>query len=586
MRGTMRRLFMIVLMLFVVTFKIAFAEKEPFDFRNAQLRSTFDQVWTSGVYKCGNDIDPGKYVLISDYTSESAKWGGEFSYASVNDDANGNNIVFNAAFSALEYIEVREGQFLELFDCYCVKESDFCSKYYLYITEEIVGTEEYFRYMLKVGNDGDLYPGEYRLLQTENSGDAYYCITGSSYLDWSDFIANNIFNNSSYIDVKEGEYIELENCVIQYSSTDDIPISISGLSEHPEESQIQSKSEQVIENSDNHLSVIDQGILAISAFAREKAASTLHIEENEVSIERVFCLDKGSGVYQFTATTGWNSGTNLSFGRDYYLGNDTCSESSDKLYFYANGEQIPGDEVNSEILSSLSVASMSSTDDDDFTNSKVEEKTSVTTSNEERVTQDTKSNSVVDDNPFSVKAEKGIDSTLFDYSTATFPQWEGMDFVVLCTNNNDLPVRMEINATARDNTNVAIGAESEIIRLLPAHKSVPVFMYFKGADETTTYDYSVSVMESDLGDATDKLNVEASANDEGAIIILTNCGDEDLEYCHAYCMFYKNGKLVYCNYEFIGESLGQIGAGETRSRTISASSRDFDEFKWYVVAGY
>ncbi|MBQ9041059.1 MAG: peptidoglycan-binding protein [Clostridia bacterium] len=167
-----------------------------------------------------------------------------------------------------------------------------------------------------------------------------------------------------------------------------------------------------------------------------------------------------------------------------------------------------------------------------------------------------------------------------------YPHWDGMDEVILFTNNNEIPVRIEVNTTARNVSNIAIGSKEETVRMVPPGKSVPVFMYFEGADENTTYDYNIKIMESDIKDATNELSVEASSGKQKAIVVLTNNSDRDMSYCSAHCLFYKNGKLVYSNYEFIGHGLGNIGSGETYSGTVGSGRNDFDEFKWFVVAGY
>jgi len=167
----------------------------------------------------------------------------------------------------------------------------------------------------------------------------------------------------------------------------------------------------------------------------------------------------------------------------------------------------------------------------------------------------------------------------------TYPHWDGMDEVYVITNNNNVPIRFEINVTARNASGTPITAEHEIVRLVPANRSVPTFIYFKGADENTTYDYNVKIKEPDLKDGTDSLSVEAAPGDKEAIIIFTNNSDQELSDCTANCLFLKDGKIVYCNYEFIGEGLGDIPAGESFSRTVGSGRNDFDDVLCFPIAG-
>lgn len=61
----------------------------------------------------------------------------------------------------------------------------------------------------KVGSD--MPAGEYKLTATSNTGKGYWCVRDSSASD-SNIIRNENFENSTYVTVSEGEYIELSRC--------------------------------------------------------------------------------------------------------------------------------------------------------------------------------------------------------------------------------------------------------------------------------------------------------------------------------------------------------------------------------------
>ena len=152
------------------------------------------KTYEAGQYKVGLDMDAGEYVLMasSDYDG----------YFSVTSDANGNDILFNDNFETNSIIEVRRGEYVELKRCIAIAADDFYSEYS--IKEGLSGV------MLRVGYD--IKPGEYKLIATSDYG-GYYCIYPDARHD--DIIANDNFDNSSYVAVRYGQYLVLSRCRIK-----------------------------------------------------------------------------------------------------------------------------------------------------------------------------------------------------------------------------------------------------------------------------------------------------------------------------------------------------------------------------------
>ena len=144
-----------------------------------------------GQYKVGVDIPAGEYVLLA--TDGSG-------YFSVTSDANGNDIVFNDNFDVSSIVTVLEGEYITLKRCAAFPSSDFYEKKTINVNP---GT------MLKVGYD--IQPGEYRLV-TSDGEKGYYCIYASSRQD--DIIANDNFEQSTYITLTEGQYLVLSRCTV------------------------------------------------------------------------------------------------------------------------------------------------------------------------------------------------------------------------------------------------------------------------------------------------------------------------------------------------------------------------------------
>lgn len=65
----------------------------------------------------------------------------------------------------------------------------------------------------KVGKDGDIPAGEYKLTATSGLG-GYYCVTESSAPD-ADIVGNDNFDNSTYVTVSDGDYLKLSDCVAE-----------------------------------------------------------------------------------------------------------------------------------------------------------------------------------------------------------------------------------------------------------------------------------------------------------------------------------------------------------------------------------
>ena len=148
-----------------------------------------------GVHKVGLDIEAGEYVVLAISNS---------GYFCVSSDANGDDILFNDNFEINSIITVYDGEYLELSRCIAIKSEDF---YSLYTIKHDRGGV-----MLKVGID--IPAGEYKLL-CESDISGYYCIYPDSRHD--DILNNNNFENSAYVEVKEGQYLILSRCYISNS---------------------------------------------------------------------------------------------------------------------------------------------------------------------------------------------------------------------------------------------------------------------------------------------------------------------------------------------------------------------------------
>lgn len=148
----------------------------------------FKEKYESGQYKVGNDIPEGEYVMFTDYVS---------GYFGLTSDANGNDIIANENFDYNSIISIKDGEYLELSNCYAVS------------IEEVEKLPIDKANMFKIGTH--LSPGEYKVISDGDRG--YYCIYGDDRQD--DIVANDNFSGQSYITVSDGQYLVLSHCHIE-----------------------------------------------------------------------------------------------------------------------------------------------------------------------------------------------------------------------------------------------------------------------------------------------------------------------------------------------------------------------------------
>lgn len=148
--------------------------------------------YNTGQHKVGEDIPSGRYVV---YTTT-----GKSAYYCISSDANGKDIIANNNFKTQNYIEINDGEYLELSRCAAVafedKEAVDTSSGYLKEGQYLVGV--------------DFPAGEYKLENNDEDKSAYYAITGDA--NGKDIIANDNFKGGSYVSVSDGQYLEINRC--------------------------------------------------------------------------------------------------------------------------------------------------------------------------------------------------------------------------------------------------------------------------------------------------------------------------------------------------------------------------------------
>ena len=170
--------------------------------QNDQQENEISFKLSNGTFKVGEDLDPGKYVLV--------KHDGEFMGSfDITTDTTGDTdaMVESNAFENFTYIEVKDGQYLQLDDCdlYKIKE----------IEDEALdfsAFDELTNGMYIVGKD--IEAGEHKLEAISEDSDGWYCLynnLGDGYKNGPDLQDADYFSGSKLITLREGQYLKLDS---------------------------------------------------------------------------------------------------------------------------------------------------------------------------------------------------------------------------------------------------------------------------------------------------------------------------------------------------------------------------------------
>lgn len=153
------------------------------------------KAYKDGMFKVGTDMESGEYMLFS--TSSSG-------YLCVSTDANEDDIIYNENFGNNLIATFSDGEYVKLSRCMAIPfdviPDDISSLLNDYIDSGA---------MYKVGKN--IPAGEYKLTSTTDIM-GYYCIYSDSRFD--NIIANDNFDNETYVNVSDGEYLLLSRCKI------------------------------------------------------------------------------------------------------------------------------------------------------------------------------------------------------------------------------------------------------------------------------------------------------------------------------------------------------------------------------------
>ena len=149
------------------------------------------KTYPAGMYKIGSDIPAGMYYLQAEGSTKA--------YFCISADSSGNSILENDNFGSHYFLEIEDGDYLELTRCVAIPIEE---------AEIEFDQNNLTEGMYRVGID--IPGGEYKLTQTSNLA-AYVCVYEGCSKN-RDIITNDNFENQKYITVKDGNYLLITRC--------------------------------------------------------------------------------------------------------------------------------------------------------------------------------------------------------------------------------------------------------------------------------------------------------------------------------------------------------------------------------------
>lgn len=153
--------------------------------------ANYQTVYDSGVYKIGSTLDAGAYRIIAN---------SEYGMYVVSSDANQETIIDFSPVSTHSYVEVKDGDYLQLDSVFAVPIEGIEP---IQIINNSIADGTY-----SVGFD--IPEGEYEVTQSEEH--AMLVVYGS--LDKNDIVNFSPITNNAFVEVSEGQYLQLDGATI------------------------------------------------------------------------------------------------------------------------------------------------------------------------------------------------------------------------------------------------------------------------------------------------------------------------------------------------------------------------------------
>ncbi len=170
---------------------------------------------------------------------------------------------------------------------------------------------------------------------------------------------------------------------------------------------------------------------------------------------------------------------------------------------------------------------------------------------------------------------KNIKVTSYRYTSYSYNY-----LILVLKNNSKYDCKLEAEVTLYNKKGKIVNTESTTITAFAAGAETVVKFSTKDDFEKFETQFSASEL-TYYTTVTKDLKFTVDTATDKAIVSITNNGKKTAIYTKAYGIFFKNGKVVYTNLTYIGDSKSEIKPGKTQRGQMSCYEK-FDDVKVYV----
>lgn len=155
---------------------------------------------------------------------------------------------------------------------------------------------------------------------------------------------------------------------------------------------------------------------------------------------------------------------------------------------------------------------------------------------------------------------------------------------LLVTNNSSDSLRVESNVVAKDAAGNSIGAKSASAPVVGSGETVVLEHIFDSVPAKTTYTLKTK-KETYSKSAVADLKTTSSKSGDKVLVTAKNLGNYDMEFVKATVFFFKNGKVIGSDYNYLDDNSYKLSAGGTVTEEFKLfTEEDFDNYEVYVEA--
>ncbi len=198
--------------------------------------------------------------------------------------------------------------------------------------------------------------------------------------------------------------------------------------------------------------------------------------------------------------------------------------------------------------------------------------------------------SPIDNNPIVDNPSETTDNsfTADDFETMGYlfeNDYGDSRYFLIVKNNSNAVVSVEGNATAKDQSGKAIGADNMSIDVLGPGETTIGYFYFDSVTGIDSVDYQLDYsLQKYYKPVIANLHIEQFSNEKNVTISVTNTGDINAQFVEAYALFFdSHGNIVNYESTYVTDNDSEIKCGTTLSAQLDIYGRSYDHVDVYFT---